>query len=44
MSISVDVPNPFVSIASWATQKALFSKLILERSINICKFFISIFL
>ena len=24
--------NPFVSIASWATQKILFSKLILERS------------
>ena len=32
MSISVGVPNPFVSIASWATQKILFSKLILERS------------
>ena len=26
------VPNPFVSIASWATQKILLSKLILERS------------
>ena len=31
MSISVGVPGPFVSIASWATQKLLFGKLILER-------------
>ena len=26
------VPNPFVSNASWATQKLLFNKLILQRS------------
>ena len=32
MGISVGIPNPLVSIASWATQKILFSKLILERS------------
>ena len=26
------VPNPFAFIASWATQKILFSELIVERS------------